>query len=477
MKHCLTILLFMIATYQSFAQELFLSDKGQEKLLLIYQKPEADFLSLITEHKNASAEDEYLRLYNLFIAFQSNERMLYAKSFHNGLKQFETTFKSCPKVQLMHTTLLIQQSLLYWNQNKTGDGARSFYKAHRLFKKLYKDQYPDDYIKLQAIFNIFLSQIPEQFQFLASLFGLEGNIDEGFKQLNKHLRNIHQQSGNFCEAMVLQTYCQLKFGKPDKQQVQLLMEQSVHCQSPLLGFIAASLCIKNRMSNEGLTYIRNIDQSSFKSFPLLLYVKGRLMLNQLDLNSNATLQQFTTHYQGRSYRTDALMRQAWYYHLHEEVNMRDSLINQVTAQHHLPTSNDKQAKKEVSSLAQKPVSLLKARLLFDGGNYTDARRLLNHIQPETINAFNLPEYHYRLGRINKELNMLNEAIACFDKTIAISDNDTRYFGPYAAIEAAKIKLIQKDTLSAKSYLDQAYKLNTGEYKQDISRIISKLDNE
>ncbi|MCU4155900.1 hypothetical protein J1N10_07925 [Carboxylicivirga sp. A043] len=478
MKCYLTILLLFMSFLVSSAQETtILSNNGQKKLLQIYQSPENDFLSLMTQPEKPTPEGEYLRLYHLFIAFQAYERKLYLNSFHKGLQQFETSFEPSPKSQIMFVTLLIQQSLLHWNQNELTDGARSFYKAHRLFRKLDKKQYTDDYLKLESIFNIFLSQIPEQFQFLASLFGLEGNIELGFQQLEKYTLVAKQHADSYCEALVLEAYCQLKFGQADNKQVQLLMQESADCHSPLLQFVIGSLAVKNKMSDKGLTYINTIDKKAFESFPLIRYLKGRLLLNQLDSACLTSLKAFDGNYQGYSFRTDALMRQAWWFHIQEETLKRDSLINQVLQQKHLPTSNDKQAQKEITSLANEPVSLLKARLLFDGAHYLQAKKILTKIDTSTINSYYRPEYHYRMGKINKELKLNNAALICFDEVMRLSQDDTRYFGPHAAIEAAKIKLLQHDTIRANQYLIEAQYLNTGQYKQDISRIISSMTNE
>jgi hypothetical protein len=373
--------------------------------------------------------------------------------------------------------LLIQQSLLYWNKNESSSGARSFYKAHRLFRKLNKDDYPQEYLKLEALFHIFLSQIPEQFQFWASLFGLEGDLETGFRLLKVHNQNCQNKTGLYCEALVLKTYCLLKFGTPDNQLINELILQAKEQQSPLLSFIVSSLSIKNRMGDEGLDFINSIDKTSFEYFPLLTYMKGRLLLNQLDSSSIITLQQFTTSYQGQSFKTDALLRQAWWWHLQNNKTQRDTLIQQVSSQTKLPTSNDKQAKKEIRSLSDKPINLLKSRLLYDGGNYKTAYQVLNPANPLTLDTYNLPEYHYRLGRINTELNNTNEALTHFNNTIELSADDTRYFGPYAAIEAAKIKYKQQDTILAHKYLQQAQQLNNGEYKQDIARTIAAFINE
>ncbi len=476
MKRNLTILLLFMSFLVSAAQETtILSNNGQKKLLQIYQSPGNDFLSLMTQPEKPTPENEYLRLYNLFIAYQSHERSLYADRFHMGIAKFESAFDSTPLTQLMHVTLLIQESLLYWNQKEMADGARSFYKAHRLFRKLDKKQYSTDYLKLQAIFNIFLSQIPESFQFLASLLGLEGNIYDGFQQLKEYALATKQQPGSFCEALVLQAYCQLKFGEPSEKQVHLLLNEVADCSSPLLHFIAGSLAIKNKMSNEGLAVIVSMNKQAFEAFPLLHYAHGRLLLNQLDSECIPALQAFDDNYPGHSFKTDALMRQAWWFHLQKQETTRDSLIAQVLLQEQLPTSNDQQAHKEITALASTPLALLKARILYDGSHFKQAKQVLDNTNRDDVTPYYLPEYYYRLGKINLTLQEPTAALSSFDRVIGLSQDDTRYFGPYAAIEAAKIQLAQHDSISAQNYLEAARQLNTGEYKQDIARAIASFD--
>lgn len=475
MKHYLTILLFTLFACKAPAQTpSFLSIKGQTQLLQIYQWPEADFLSLINEPEISSPEAEYLRLYGLFMAYQTNERKLYANSFHKGIKQFETSFERTPQVQLMHVTLLIQQSLLYWNKNESSDGASSFYKAHRIFRRLNKQYYADDYLKLDAIFNIFLSQIPEQFKFWASLIGLEGNLSHGFEQLHTYIHFTKKRKGHQQEALTLYSYCLLKFGNRGNKEIESLILLSEQNNSPLLNFVTGSLTIKNRMGRIGLDFINSLDTEQFTVFPLLEYLRGRLLLNQLNDGSYQSFQKFLSSYSGYSFRTDALMRQAWCLHINHQTSKRDSLISIVKTQEQLPTSNDQQAAKEVLNLTNKPEVLLRARLIYDGGYYRQANSLLSKTNSNSFNNYYLAEYHYRFGRIKQELNQYQTALKHYDKAIALTQNDERYIGPYSALEAAKIKLATNDTTAVMHYLKQAKQLNTGEYKRDISQQISSL---
>ncbi|MBS2209906.1 hypothetical protein KEM09_00715 [Carboxylicivirga mesophila] len=474
MKHILTVFFITAFALQLSGQSSYLlSPQGQATLHQIYQTPQAN-LHQFESRNNPSIEDEYLRLYGLFMTYQANEQSIHANSFHQGLKHFETHFNDDERFHLMQVTLLIQQSLLYWSNEAYTDGVRAFYKAHRVFARADRANFQYDYDKINGLFNVFLSQIPEQYRFWASLFGLQGDADKGLQLLRNNLQNSHLNEGARQEALVAYSYCLLKFGEPDKTEIIQLMASSQNLHSPVLSFVIASLAIKKQLGTEGLSYVENLPYQTYQAFPLLYHVKGRLLLNQLDSAATNSLHTFTKLYKGQSFRTDALMRQAWWWHIQQNLNKRDSLIMLAKQQTVFSTSNDKQAQKELVALPDEPVTLLKARLLFDGGYYEKAQAALMSSNTSQLSRYYLPEYHYRLGRINQALNKHQDAQKDYDIVISLCQDDKRYIGPYAAIESAKIYLSQNDSTKAQQYLQQAHQLNTGEYKQDISRTIASL---
>ena len=66
--------------------------------------------------------------------------------------------------------------------------------------------------------------------------------------------------------------------------------------------------------------------------------------------------------------------------------------------------SDKQALKEAKKGITPHPSLLKSRLLFDGGYYEKAEEILILLNPEKFkNTINVIEYWYRLGRVSQSL--------------------------------------------------------------------------
>ena len=478
MKYFLIGFLFFYCICPSWAQKRnFLSVDGQKKLLQLYQSPDITTSYFSSNTCYSSIEEEYLRLYDLFLAYQSSERKLFAESFHTGINQFSKMHSDDDRFPVMYSTLLIQQSLLYWNNEDFTNGIRSFYKAHRKMVNIRDSNYPIQYNKLKGIINVFLNQIPEQYRFWTSLIGLNGNIDIGFKLLAENIQLCSQTTGEYIEALVLYNYCQLKFGEVQDSNVRQQLQLANSQNSPLLSFVVTSLAIKNKLGNEGLAYINELSETTLNQFPLLHYMKGRLLLNSLDSACLNQFHKFKSTYSGDSFKTDALLREAWWYHINALHTKRDSIKQLITQEAKLPTSNDKQAKAEITTLNTLPVSLLKARLLYDGGYFGNAQLHLNQTNMSRLNEYYRAEIFYRKAKIQQQLHNYKDAMSNFNQVIALTQNDDRYIGPYSALETAKIYLkVYNDTTSCQQYLEQAHKLNTGAYKKTINYKVNNILN-
>jgi tetratricopeptide (TPR) repeat protein len=478
MRSFQTGLFLFFLIHQSFGQShSVLSPEGQKSLLHCYQFPQSIESSHANSPKSPSIEYDYLQLYSLFITYQAYEQNFVNHAFNDGLTRFENSYKTDERFPLMVSTLLIQQSLLHWSNDDFADGIHSFYKAHRYFEKADSSKYKTDYAKLKSLFDIFLSQIPEQYQFWASLLGWHGDAANGFRILKENMTCEQAGTGSQHELLILYSYCLLKFGNTSQTEVKDLIRLSENHPSPILSFILGSLCIKKQMGDTGIEHLASIPGEFYTQFPLLHYLKGRLLLNRMDDACMTHFSTFQDTFTGESFQTDGLLRQAWWLHIQHLTSKRDSVLSKIMQQKRLPTSNDKQAQKEMTSLKNEPVDLLKARLLFDGGYWNQALIQLSGMDTTTIERYYMPEYYYRMGRINQALELPNAALEDYNEVIALCQDDKRYIGPYAAIEAAKIYLFQKDTTKAKQYLDLAVQLNTGDYKQDISRTISSMLND
>ena len=480
MKQILIGLLFVFHCIFTKGQDhQFLSSEGQECLYEIYHSPNNTPAFLLQNTMGQSdIEKEYLHLYHLFIAYQASENPSLAESFNEALDRFEDEHNESDRFPIMHSTLLIQQSLLYWSNEAFTKGIRSFYKSYRQFCNVKSSTYSTQYFKLDGIFQVFFSQIPDQYQFWARLIGFDGKANKGFQLLNNTIQSSVNHKGEYIEALVLYNYCQLKFKEVNDDDIRQQISKVTLYDSPLLSFVVASLAIKNKLGNEGLLFLNQYDESKLNDFPLLHYSKGRLLLNALDSTCLNHFQRFQDNYHGHSFKSDALLREAWWYHINHNDIQRNKRIQLIRKNEKFPTSNDKQARKEINTLQNLPGILLRARLLYDGGYFQQAFNELSDTNTTKFNAYYLPEYHYRKAKTQLRIEQLENALSGFEQVLSLTADDKRYIGPYSAIECAKIHLQYfNDTAQCRKYLEIAKEYNTGEYQKDINRIVSKLSKE
>ena len=469
-KLLLSVIICLLSSIGLAQQENWLAEEALQQLDSIYCAEPIHVTNL-------DLESIYISAYNNFICYQAFERKNDANSFYSGYAKYSEACDLSNKDQLMLVNLSIQKALLLWMQGEEFEGARVFYKAHRIFKRIEATNFGLEHKKLQALFDIFLAQIPEQHQFFASLFGLEGDAEEGFSQLNQYLIEVKEEPGLYLEALVLYGYCQLKFGEPTEQNVVDYMACSEKCNSPIIAFIASSLALKNRLGEMALRLCADLPNAHYHKFPLLFYQKGRVLLNALDSTSISAFARFHEQYKGHSFKVDALMREAWYNHIKGEEAARDKAISKAKEQTIWPTSIDKQAKVELLTIHEEPVGLLKARLLYDGGYYSAAMHIINQTDCSLLSKYYQAEFYYRSARIFQAIGRTEEAITQYKATVALCKADERYIGPYAAIELVKYYTMNDHIEEAIEYLDSAVQLNTGQYKSDIQNILEQLERE
>ena len=120
------------------------------------------------------------------------------------------------------------------------------------------------------------------------------------------------------------------------------------------------------------------------------------------------------------------------------------------------TDEDKQASKNAAAKYIPNISLLRSRLLFDGGYYDRAfRELEGKSTKNYAEKRDQVEFIYRLGRINQKQNKNTLAINYFDKAIAAGKNLPYYYAMASSIEMARIYESSNDLVLAKKYYTKA----------------------
>ena len=130
--------------------------------------------------------------------------------------------------------------------------------------------------------------------------------------------------------------------------------------------------------------------------------------------------------------------------------------------------SDKSALKEAEANERPNPTLLKSRLLFDGGYYQQAYDLLrqkdkNHFKHERFQL----EYSYRMGRITHALQQYAKALQYYHDTIDEGRDATWYFACRAALEQGKIYETLQHTAAAKKAYQNCLSIKPDEHKTGL----------
>ncbi|MCU4164246.1 tetratricopeptide repeat protein [Carboxylicivirga caseinilyticus] len=464
MKIVLSVFLFLVSFSLHSQSNEWLSSKAQLCLSDEYQYNFSDFGSLNED------ETYYLSAYRCFLQFVNYEDEDWVKSFEKEQNRLlKITKTENQKVNMMLINLDVQLGLMQVMKGDEITGVYNIYKAYKSFEGLDKNQCDAlEYQKLHGLFLIFADQVENQYGFLSWLFGIEGDSELGFQLLRSYISQTKYKDGLHTEGLLLLAYSSLQFSNIERTELEWLLEEAERYGSPVLSFVVALNAVKINESKLVFDWIHDWKGHQIHKFPLLGYIKGRFLLNELKEEGIAYLEQYCNDGNRNRYYADAIYRIARFCHVKEEGIKRNAWLSLIDETDNLTTSLDRQAKSEYGMLKDCPVALVKARFLIDGGDYLTAISVLNTDSINKYSSFYEIEWWYRLARAEHLLNNYKQALMAYDKVISLSGDDSRYFGPYSALFASEIMVEQKSFEKAHQYLQWASDLNTGEYQKEIT---------
>jgi tetratricopeptide (TPR) repeat protein len=113
-------------------------------------------------------------------------------------------------------------------------------------------------------------------------------------------------------------------------------------------------------------------------------------------------------------------------------------------------------------------TLIKLRLLFDGGYFEEAQNeLVSLVEKKFTNTKDQAEFNYRAGRIYQKLNQFEKAVNYFERSMALTGSNEWVFAPNSALQLGYIQQQKGQKNKAKAYFEQAIAYKNHEYKTSI----------
>ncbi|MFN4298433.1 MAG: tetratricopeptide repeat protein [Thermaurantimonas sp.] len=354
------------------------------------------------------------------------------------LKDIESDREQSVHHLLARIEIYIYSGMLQVRLDNRLRAASDFLSAYNLAKTAY-NQHPKDAVVRLVWGNMMatIGSLPPELRRYLSIIGYTGDVHKGLQLMKSAHRTIVQQR----EYKPYLTKANLLYLITAKQLVDneevLPQTEGIYLNE---NFCTAVVCAKVLMEqgyNEAALTLLETNKPK-PGQAKLHYYHFLLGKARLAAGRNDAEQSFVTYlkdYRGKHHIKATYKLLAWYYLLKDEAEKADSLMQLIPQVGQAVIGPDQQAEREAKDPLNK--TLIKARVLFDGGYLSEALEVLQAdtaldcCQTDAEKA----EYFYRLGRIYQKQGLIYLAIDAFEKAVE-ANSATSFNRANAALQAA-----------------------------------------
>jgi tetratricopeptide (TPR) repeat protein len=403
----------------------------------------------------------------------SDDPVLFKKLNENEeirIKRIKNTDINSPYFLFSQAEIRLQWAFLKLRFGHETQAAFGFQKAFKLIsenQKKFPDFLPNQ--KISGVLHVLIGSVPDKYQWISDFLGLTGTVSGGMQELD-NVRNSNVFCNQEAELIYQLFHAYLLKFKPETIE-KLSTLYSKNADNLLFCFAYAIAAIKHNHGGEVIQILHNCPRGTeYPPFYLLEYLKGEVYLQQNKYdNAWYFYNKFLKSAQGNNFIKDS------YYKLflcqwlkNNNQNTALYLLDKVLKTGESKTEADKYANRYAEKKQFCDPVLMKARLAFDGGYYTQALAFLENCTEKSFsNPRDKAEFAYRYGRLYDKLNNTSKALNYYLRAIQLSEKDGYYFGANAALQCGYIYVLKNDKKNARYYFEKALSFNSDEYKNSI----------
>lgn len=358
------------------------------------------------------------------------------ESFTHGLEKIEdrlSRIEDLPKTEPWRNVFLgelrVALAILHAKFKNNLKGFWQFNQAYGLLEDNQEafPNFPHNNLSF-GVLQATLGSLPEEYQSIASLIGLSGDLDKGMNMLkNAYWRTTANEDTKFLRNYYGFIYSFVNF--------QLFSSQEVSPKSLGLsfgkdGFLIYLQALMNYADGKGkeaveLLQNRKLSQNE-KPFYYLDYLLGKYALAYKPDLAKASLLKFLSRANNLPYKKSAYRYLCWYYILTENPVEVERYRSKILNEGNTALGADKQAFLEAKQGFN--FTLVKGRLYFDAAMYDKALEVLNEkpVKQCCPSENEKVELYYRKGRVYQKLDKTLEAIKAFENAISFNNAESSY---------------------------------------------------
>jgi hypothetical protein len=215
----------------------------------------------------------------------------------------------------------------------------------------------------------------------------------------------------------------------------------------LKAYVTINIALDHRQADAALATLRASDANEqYAQYPIFDYQQGMAMLAKADTNAAFYFARYLGHNRSELYIKDAWQKMAFVWYVNDNERKANHCRQQILSGGSARIDADKQAQRFATSAAWPHKTLLRARMLIDGGYYEQALALLLHTDVAVLkNVADKAEYYFRLGRVYEEMahkptgaRYYKEALAAYKVAMTEGAGRQEQFAARAALHTGKI---------------------------------------
>ena len=326
---------------------------------------------------------------------------------------------------------------------------------------------------LSGAMEVVAGTIPDGYKWLSNLLGIRGSITGGMQKLEGFLGSDDVYASLYRdEAIFYYLYLQFYLANKRAEVFAFIRQHQLDVRNNhLFVYLYANLCINDQQSALAQQVIRQMNPSpEYLDMPVWDLEMGYACLNHLEPEAVEYFQRWLQRFKGKFYVKDVLQKMSWYYYLKGDMVRADSCRQQVLKRGTPASDADRQALKEARSGKWPNRRLLQARLLDDGGYFSEALQVLEGMGSQELrDAGERCEYTYRLGRIYDGLGRFGEALEAYRGTIRLGEHLREYYAARAALQAGYIYEQRGDKVKAVELYEKCLSMPDHDYKNSLDQ--------
>lgn len=357
--------------------------------------------------------------------------------------------------------------------NENLKAANNFRKSYQLLKEN-KAAYPDF-----AYNDIFLGieeatvgAIPDNYKWIASLFGMRGNVQQGVGKVRGFVQGNSSGTPLYEEAVIYLAYMQYYLLSDKDAAWATVSSSKFGVQDNLINcFVKCNIALNYRKAEEAESVLKIAKRiKGYEHYPIFKYEYGYALLHKLDRRAVGYFSAFIKNYNGKMYVKDAWQKMSFLYYLNNDQKSANYCKSKIVHTGSTNTDGDKQALRFAQQSSWPDKHLLKAQLLTDGGYYTDANTLLNGISIDNYaTVASQLEYYFRKARVRDELGHYEDAVILYKKAIEVGKYRQEQFAARSALQLGFLYESKGDNSIAIDMYELALSMKDHDFKNSIDQ--------